>query len=557
MYRTTTGGLGYYCGTPNLGRTAPQGRDVFAGLGAIARSLRGLGALPPQLASDPRVQSAPEDIQSGIGEMCAVVWFDLGQYLSGMTGAHSQDMSSNGPAGRAAVTNHFMQLTSPAMVTNGDAAGLNAAANATLQYFINLYGRTYAPPGQGLLNPQYTPGISSTDYMTACNAIFNGMNISGTPQRPGSMPIYGAGSEDIYPYNGSEFIPIINSYVKWGDGTPAGIQNVMCRHFTTLLNGGTLDFVNLAIGGDGYGNIMPASQVLNEYQAPGIQEPTPSWALPGGGYVGNPNTPYLDANVAAAQAQNQANLTPFQAGVSDAALQQAAAEAPPPFDPNYVLPAALQQANRQIVGADPASQAALQAAQAQANAAVIAAGQAYAKTPAGQAATLASGLLNPYLLLNPVFNPLGLKEPAGTATQVPTATTGQSYGTPQTQTYSDPTVSPVLQTYQPSTQSSLAMIPAGATSYATNVTYPQSAPQSSALQSNGSLAMIPAAGTQAATQATGAQAGGVQTSPASAGVIPSIASPLSAITDWITANPLIAAGIAAAGLFMFSQGGKR
>lgn len=372
MYKVTTGGLGYYRGTP-----------------------RGFGDLPGFPGAD------AQGLLTNIGES---IWNVLGNLLYIMGAVPEVDMTDNGRAGRLAIERYFAGLVSTADVAAGNYAKVNSAGNQTALNFLKMFG------GQ----PRTATGVSPGDLQGSCMA-------------------YSVGPSQF-------FAAQTNFSGSWSPQTK-------CAQLAALLNGSGLNWLQVAAGGDGLGNMPTGS--------------------------GQSQAEIARSATAAAQAQADAAFSAKQQA------QQAAA---------WSQPAPVVQPVVQTYQPMPVSQPAQQAGYYQPMAAPVPvqAPQPVSNPLTGTAQATSSG-------------PLAMVAPAGSTPQTSQTPQGQRRNRQQQQT----------QTQQ----------------------YPASAVQT---------APVPAASTAAAS------------SPAT-----SSSSTLGGITDWITANPLIAAGVAAAALFMFSRGGKR
>jgi len=183
MYKLTTGGLGYYRGTP-----------------------RGLGDLPGFPGADPQY------LLTNIGEAVWQVFANLG-YIMGAA-ADGSDLVDGGRAGRTAVENYFASQVGTADVVNGNYAKVNAAANSTAVHFLNLFG------GQ----PRSATGVTPGDLQGTCLAYAVG---------PSSF--YAAQTQ-----TSTSFSPATK-----------------CAQLQALLRGSGLNWLQVAAGGDGLGNMPP------------------------------------------------------------------------------------------------------------------------------------------------------------------------------------------------------------------------------------------------------------------------------------------------------------
>lgn len=148
-------------------------------------------------------------VDTALANVGEAVWNVLGNLLYIM-GASPTDMQDGQRAGRTAVENYFKALVNPSDVTSGNTSAVNAAGNATAQHFLNLFG------GQ----PRVATGVSSGDLQGACMA-------------------YSTGSSSFYAAQTGAS----------GSWSPAQ----KCAQLTALMHGSGLDWVSVALGGDGVG----------------------------------------------------------------------------------------------------------------------------------------------------------------------------------------------------------------------------------------------------------------------------------------------------------------
>lgn len=176
-------------------------RPVY-GMGSVTR---GMGAVLQGFEGNP--DNALINIAEGIWN----VYGNLGYIM----GADPTAMADNGVASRQAVEKYFLSLVTQADVTGGDSSKINSAANTTARHFITMFGTT----------PRPATGIQAGDIIGACMA-------------------YSYGPSTVYAAQ-------VRQSVSWSPATK-------CAQLKALLNGSGLNFIQVALGGDGLGN-MPAS----------------------------------------------------------------------------------------------------------------------------------------------------------------------------------------------------------------------------------------------------------------------------------------------------------
>lgn len=188
------------------------------GMAGLSRAL-GLGSLPGFVDYYPGGQyrsDAPSDPTMVLGAISEAVYDVVSQFLYIM-GADpgGGDTCDTCRAGRKAINAYFLGLVSPDDVTSGNASKINAAANQTAKYFLNLFGG----------KPRGATGVASGDLAGNCNAYILGP----------TAPLWRSQ---------------IQASVVWQKAT-------RCAQLSALMNGSGLDFLQVALGGDGMGGSMP------------------------------------------------------------------------------------------------------------------------------------------------------------------------------------------------------------------------------------------------------------------------------------------------------------
>jgi hypothetical protein len=160
---------------------------------------------------------APDsDAQNTLTNIGEAIWQVIGNLLYIM-GAPPTSMVDNGSAGRQAVEKFFASLVTPDDVTNGNATKLNAAANTTAIHFLRMFGG----------NPLAATGVAAGDLMGSCLA-------------------YQAGPSSFY----------AAQVAQGGTFSPA----TKCAQLKALMTGSGLNWLQVALGGDGLGGSMTAVQ---------------------------------------------------------------------------------------------------------------------------------------------------------------------------------------------------------------------------------------------------------------------------------------------------------
>lgn len=223
------------------------------GMAGLSRAL-GLGSLPGFVDYYPGGQGrsdSPSDPAAVLSAISEGIYDVVSQFLYIMgADAFGADTCDTCRAGRQAIETYFTNLVTPADVTNGSASKINAAANATAKYFINLFGG----------KARGATGIPSSDLAGNCNAYILGP----------TAPLWRSQ---------------IQNSVVWSKAT-------RCAQLNALVNGSGLDFLQVALGGDGMGGGMPTPPPL---QAASTGLPDFSAApAPGYGVLAPP--PATDAN---------------------------------------------------------------------------------------------------------------------------------------------------------------------------------------------------------------------------------------------------------------------